>query len=120
MEKVSDTYKPIQNLESKQLMFKLARSPAKYCKYLDRYTNSVAVVVTYGCRVHDIYKDEVRIFYDIWPSIPGKYGLTVYRIVENLRTTTINRLVRTPSETYSMPSSPEWVICRHQTAHVID
>jgi hypothetical protein len=59
MQKTSDTYKPIQNLESKQLIFELTRSPAKFREHLERYTTSVAVVVTYGRRVHDIYTDEV-------------------------------------------------------------
>jgi hypothetical protein len=59
MQKASDTYKPIQNLESKQLMFELTKSPAKYREHLERYATSVAVVVTYGRRVHDIYNDEV-------------------------------------------------------------
>lgn len=59
MQKASDTYKPIQSLESKQLMTELAKTPAKYREHLERYATSVAVVVTYGRRVHDIYKDEV-------------------------------------------------------------
>ncbi|KAJ6455215.1 cytochrome P450 [Mycena sanguinolenta] len=57
--KVSDTYKPIQSLESKQLIFELSRTPAKYREYLERYATYVVVVVTYGRRVHDIDKDEV-------------------------------------------------------------
>ncbi|KAJ6512686.1 cytochrome P450 [Mycena sanguinolenta] len=79
MQKASDTYKPIQNLESKQLMFELSKSPAKYREYLERYATSVAVVVTYGRRVHDIYNDEVvclnRQATDFLTSvnIPGKY-----------------------------------------------
>ncbi|KAF8176716.1 cytochrome P450 [Mycena galopus ATCC 62051] len=79
MQKASDTYKPIQNLESKQLMFELAKSPAKYREYLDRFAISVAVVVTYGRRVHDICNDEVvclnRETNDFLASltIPGKY-----------------------------------------------
>ncbi|KAJ7888809.1 cytochrome P450 [Mycena leptocephala] len=79
MQKTSDTYKPIQNLESKQLIFELTRSPAKFREHLERYTTSVAVVVTYGRRVHDIYTDEVvclnRETQDFLTSIniPGKY-----------------------------------------------
>lgn len=59
MQKASDTYKSIQNLESKQLLAELARTPAKYREHLERYATSVAVVVTYGRRVHNIYNDEV-------------------------------------------------------------
>lgn len=59
MQKASDMYKPIQSLESKQLMSELIKSPAKYRQHIERYATSVVVVVTYGRRVHDIYKDEV-------------------------------------------------------------
>ncbi|KAJ7755514.1 cytochrome P450 [Mycena metata] len=79
MQKASDTYKPIQNLESKQLLAELARTPAKYREHLERYATSVAVVVTYGRRVHNIYNDEVvclnRQTNEFLTSvnIPGKY-----------------------------------------------
>ncbi|KAJ7249189.1 cytochrome P450 [Mycena haematopus] len=79
MQKASDTYKPIQNLESKQLMFELSKAPTKYREHLERYATSVAVVVTYGRRVHDIYNDEVvclnRQTNNFLTSIniPGKY-----------------------------------------------
>lgn len=59
MQKSADTYKPIQNLESKQLMAELVRTPLKFREHLERYAISVAVVITYGRRVHDIYRDEV-------------------------------------------------------------
>ncbi|KAJ7016951.1 cytochrome P450 [Mycena alexandri] len=79
MQKASDTYKPIQNLESKQLLAELARTPFKYREKIERYATSVAVVVTYGRRVHDIYNDEVvclnRQTNEFLTSvnIPGKY-----------------------------------------------
>ncbi|KAJ7108066.1 cytochrome P450 [Mycena crocata] len=79
MQKSSDTYKPIQSLESKQLMAELIKSPAKYRQHVERYATSVVVVVTYGRRVHDIYNDEVvclnRETQDFLTSIniPGKY-----------------------------------------------
>ncbi|KAJ7472750.1 cytochrome P450 [Mycena latifolia] len=79
MQKTSDRYKPIQSLESKQLMAELAKAPAKYREHVERYATSVAVVVTYGRRVHDIYNDEVvclnrqtqNFLTNI--NIPGKY-----------------------------------------------
>ncbi|KAJ6545012.1 cytochrome P450 [Mycena vulgaris] len=77
--KASDSYKPIQSLESKQLMAELTQTPAKYREHIERFSTSVAVVVTYGRRVHDIYKDEVvclnRQTQDFLTSIniPGKY-----------------------------------------------
>ncbi|KAJ7822103.1 cytochrome P450 [Mycena olivaceomarginata] len=63
MQKTSDTYKPIQSLESKQLMYELTQTPA----------------ITYGRRVHDVFNDEVvclnRETQDFLTSIniPGKY-----------------------------------------------
>ncbi|KAJ7845283.1 cytochrome P450 [Mycena olivaceomarginata] len=51
----------------------------RYREHLERYATSVAVVVTYGRRVHDIYNDEVvrlnRESTDFLTSIniPGKY-----------------------------------------------
>lgn len=59
MQKTSDTYKPIQSLESKQLMYELTQTPAKYREHMERYATSVVVVVTYGRRVHDVFNDEV-------------------------------------------------------------
>jgi hypothetical protein len=59
MQKASDTYKPIQSLESKQMMWELTKTPAKYREHIERYATSVVVFVTYGRRVHDIFNDEV-------------------------------------------------------------
>ncbi|KAJ7471423.1 cytochrome P450 [Mycena galericulata] len=79
MQKASDTYKPIQSLESKQLMSELIKSPAKYREHFERYATSVVVMITYGRRVHDIFNDEVvclnRQTQDFLTSIniPGKY-----------------------------------------------
>ncbi|KAJ7487924.1 cytochrome P450 [Mycena latifolia] len=79
MQKASDTYKPIQSLESKQMMSELVKNPTKYRNYLERYATSVVVVVTYGRRVHNIFTDEVvclnretqEFLTNI--NIPGKY-----------------------------------------------
>lgn len=79
MQKASDKYKPIQNLESKQMMAELVRTPSKYRESLERYATSVVVVITYGRRVHDIFNDEVvclnRETQEFLTSvnIPGKY-----------------------------------------------
>ncbi|KAJ7141223.1 cytochrome P450 [Mycena epipterygia] len=79
MQRSSDTYKPIQSLESKQLMAELTKAPTKYREFIERYATSVVVVVTYGRRVHNIYNDEVvclnRETQDFLTSIniPGKY-----------------------------------------------
>ncbi|KAF7289244.1 Cytochrome P450 [Mycena indigotica] len=79
MQKTADTYRPIQSLESKQLMAELLKTPAKYREHLERYATSVIVVITYGRRVHNIYTDEVVCRnretqqYLISINIPGKY-----------------------------------------------
>ncbi|KAJ7614009.1 cytochrome P450 [Roridomyces roridus] len=79
MQKASDTYRPIQSLESKQLMSELIKTPLDYREHLERYATSVAVVITYGRRVHDIYNDEVVCLnretqnYLMSINIPGKY-----------------------------------------------
>jgi hypothetical protein len=59
MQKSSASYRPIQSLESKQLMRELVDTPKNYRVHLERYATSVVVSVTYGRRVHDIYADEV-------------------------------------------------------------
>jgi hypothetical protein len=59
MQKSSSTYRPIQSLESKQLLHELLQTPEKYRQHLERYATSVIVTITYGRRVHDIYEDEV-------------------------------------------------------------
>lgn len=59
MQKAADSYRPIQNLESKQLMHELLTDPKDYRDQLERYAASVIVTVTYGRRVHDIHADEV-------------------------------------------------------------
>ena len=59
MQKAADSYRPIQHLESAQLMMSLVDRPEDFRDELERYAASVIVSVTYGRRVHNIYKDEV-------------------------------------------------------------
>ncbi|KAF7302672.1 Cytochrome P450 [Mycena chlorophos] len=79
MQKAADSYRPIQSLESKQLMAELIKSPAKYREHLERYATSVVVTVTYGRRVHDVFTDEVVCLnretqeFLMSVNIPGKY-----------------------------------------------
>ncbi|KAL8292083.1 hypothetical protein RQP46_001549 [Phenoliferia psychrophenolica] len=79
MQKASDTYRPIQSLESKQLMQELVTRPSNWRVDLERYAASVIVTVTYGRRVHDVFADEVvaenRRSTEVLTSvnIPGKY-----------------------------------------------
>lgn len=73
MQKASDTYRPIQHLESKQLMHDLLVDPKNFRDQLERYAASVIVMVTYGRRVHDVHKDhmvvENRIAMDVLTSV---------------------------------------------------
>lgn len=79
MQKAADTYRPIQSLESKQLMHELLTDSKDYRTHIERYAASVIVTVTYGRRVHDIWKDEVVCFnrqsMDVLTSvnIPGAF-----------------------------------------------
>ncbi|BGP40833.1 hypothetical protein JCM10450v2_004836 [Rhodotorula kratochvilovae] len=79
MQKAADSYKPIQNLESKQLQHDLVTSPAKFRDHLERYAASVIVTVNYGRRVTDVWTDKVvcdnRRSMEVLTSvnIPGKY-----------------------------------------------
>lgn len=59
MQRQSETYRPIQSLESKVLMKELLETPAKFRTHLERYAASVIVTVTYGRRVEDVETDIV-------------------------------------------------------------
>lgn len=59
MQKAADSYKPIQNLESKQLQHDLLTTPDNFRDHLERYAASVIVTVNYGRRVTNIWTDRV-------------------------------------------------------------
>lgn len=59
MQRQSESYRPIQSLESKVLMQDLLRSPENFRRHLERYAASVIVTVTYGRRVEDVTTDIV-------------------------------------------------------------
>ncbi|KAI2641388.1 cytochrome P450 [Hypomontagnella submonticulosa] len=84
MQRQSETYRPIQSLESKVLMRDLVKTPAAFRKHLERYAASVIVTVTYGRRVEDVDTDIVvrrngesmdRL---TQVNIPGKYAVERY------------------------------------------
>ncbi|KAL7624834.1 hypothetical protein AAE478_004048 [Parahypoxylon ruwenzoriense] len=84
MQRQSETYRPIQSLESKVLMHDLVHSPDRFRKHLERYAASVIVTVTYGRRVEDVDNDIVvrrnaesmdRL---TQVNIPGKYAVERY------------------------------------------
>lgn len=59
MQRQSETYRPIQSLESKVLMHELLVDPINFRRHLERYAASVIVTVTYGRRVEDVTTDIV-------------------------------------------------------------
>lgn len=59
MQRQSETYRPVQSLESKVLMHDLLASPGDFRRHLERYAASVIVTVTYGRRVEDVRTDIV-------------------------------------------------------------
>lgn len=59
MQRQSETYRPIQSMESKVLMHDLITDPGAFRRHLERYAASVIVTVTYGRRVEDVTTDEV-------------------------------------------------------------
>ncbi|KAL1843232.1 hypothetical protein VTJ49DRAFT_2563 [Mycothermus thermophilus] len=84
MQRQSETYRPIQSLESKVLMHDLLKSPKDFRTHLERYAASVIVTVTYGRRVEDVRTDAVvqmnaeamgRL---TSVNIPGKYAVERY------------------------------------------
>ncbi|KAH6887688.1 cytochrome P450 [Thelonectria olida] len=88
MQRQSETYRPIQSLESKVLMHDLLASPSDFRKHLERYAASVIVTVTYGRRVEDVRTDIVvqrnaesmeRL---TLVNIPGKFAVERYPILK--------------------------------------
>lgn len=59
MQRQSETYRPIQSLESKVLMHDLLKDPAGFRSHLERYAASVIVTITYGRRVENLKTDIV-------------------------------------------------------------
>lgn len=84
MQRQSETYRPIQSLESKVLMHDLLTDPTGFRTHLERYAASVIVTVTYGRRVEDVTTDIVvrrnaesmeRL---TMVNIPGKFAVERY------------------------------------------
>ncbi|GAB1318353.1 hypothetical protein MFIFM68171_08563 [Madurella fahalii] len=84
MQRQSETYRPIQSLESKVLMHDLLTNPAGFRTHLERYAASVIVTVTYGRRVEDVRTDVVvRLNAESMDrltsvNIPGKFAVERY------------------------------------------
>ncbi|KAF4782818.1 hypothetical protein HER10_EVM0003205 [Colletotrichum scovillei] len=88
MQRQSETYRPVQSLESKVLMHELLMSPGDFRRHLERYAASVIVTVTYGRRVEDIVTDIVvqrnaesmgRL---TSVNIPGKFAVERYPVLK--------------------------------------
>ncbi|KAK3290361.1 cytochrome P450 [Chaetomium fimeti] len=84
MQRQSETYRPIQALESNVLMHELLTNPKGYRTHLERYAASVVVTVTYGRRVEDVRTDAVvQMNAEAMErltsvNIPGKYAVERY------------------------------------------
>ncbi|KAK1676787.1 cytochrome P450 [Colletotrichum godetiae] len=88
MQRQSETYRPVQSLESKVLMHELLTTPRDFRRHLERYAASVIVTVTYGRRVEGIATDIVvqrnaesmgRL---TSVNIPGKFAVERYPILK--------------------------------------
>ncbi|GKT88705.1 cytochrome P450 [Colletotrichum tofieldiae] len=84
----SETYRPVQSLESKVLMHELLTRPSDFRRHLERYAASVIVTVTYGRRVEDVSTDIVvqrnaesmgRL---TSVNIPGKFAVERYPVLK--------------------------------------
>ncbi|TFY79497.1 hypothetical protein EWM64_g4512 [Hericium alpestre] len=74
----ADTYRDVQSLESKLLMYQLLHEPKDFEKHIQRYAASVIVSVVYGKRVDSvdewIVKENMAAMgYMTSLNIPGKY-----------------------------------------------
>ncbi|GKT53022.1 cytochrome P450 [Colletotrichum tofieldiae] len=88
MQRQSETYRPVQSLESKVLMHELLTRPSDFRRHLERYAASVIVTVTYGRRVEDVSTDIVvqrnaesmgRL---TSVNIPGKFAVERYPVLK--------------------------------------
>ncbi|KAK0649971.1 cytochrome P450 [Cercophora newfieldiana] len=88
MQRQSETYRPIQSLESKVLMHDLLEDPTSFRRHIERYAASVIVTVAYGRRVEDVRTDEVvrenaKSMERLTQSnIPGKFAVERYPILK--------------------------------------
>ncbi|KAB5566218.1 cytochrome P450 [Coniochaeta sp. 2T2.1] len=84
MQRQSETYRPVQSLESNVLMHELLEDPEEFRTHLERYAASVIVSITYGRRVEDVKTDiVVRRNAEAMDrltsvNIPGKFAVERY------------------------------------------
>jgi cytochrome P450 len=62
---ISTSYQPVQDLESKQLMYDLLQSPENFYDHNRRYSNSVIMTVAYGHRMKDWDDPLVKKIYSV-------------------------------------------------------
>ena len=67
---ISTSYQPIQDLESKQLMYDLLHDPDNFYDHNRRYSSSVVVTATYGHRI---------------PNWDAEIVKNIYKVVNNLQ-----------------------------------
>ncbi|KZT55003.1 cytochrome P450 [Calocera cornea HHB12733] len=87
--RAADTYKPIQSLESKRLMWDLLTQPEGFETHLQRYAASVVVSVTYGRRIESldewiVKENNAAMEYLTSVNIPGKYAVESFPILLKL------------------------------------
>ncbi|TFY71792.1 hypothetical protein EVG20_g1219 [Dentipellis fragilis] len=85
----ADTYRDIQSLESKLLMFQLLHDPQNFEKHIQRYAASVVVSVVYGKRIDSVDEWIVKENMDAMSymtslNIPGKYIVETWPWLLNL------------------------------------
>ncbi|OIW27073.1 cytochrome P450 [Coniochaeta ligniaria NRRL 30616] len=88
MQRQSETYRPIQSMESNVLMHELLTNPEDFRTHLERYAASVIVSITYGRRVEDVKTDiVVRRNAEAMErltsvNIPGKFPVERYPVLK--------------------------------------
>ncbi|KAF8472466.1 cytochrome P450 [Kalaharituber pfeilii] len=85
--KACDSYKPIQEAESRRLARDLLKTPAVFGKHLERYAASVMFCVAYGRRVDELNDPLVtkiyeRMGYMATLNVPGAFWAESYPILK--------------------------------------
>lgn len=63
--KVSETYIPYQDLESKAMLMGFLENPQLFSEHIRRYTNSVATQMIFGYRTRSIDDPNLKQLYEV-------------------------------------------------------
>ncbi|KAK4704861.1 hypothetical protein P7C70_g1351, partial [Phenoliferia sp. Uapishka_3] len=85
----ADTYRPIQELEAKRLMYDLMTDPKKWEKHIERFAASTTVAIAYGRRVDSSSVGFIKSIHDRMEAVsllnlPGKQVLDRYPFLQSL------------------------------------